>query len=120
MKTGFQAVKLASAAFIVPYIFAMDPSLIMVKEVVGTTVTFIPFISAIPLILSAVLGIVCLAGAVEGYLVDNCRFYERLLLAVAALLLLKPGLLTDGFGLVVLVGIYILQKNRVKHLNLVS
>ena len=120
MKTGFQAVKLASAAFIVPYIFAMDPSLIMVKEVVGTTVTFIPFISAIPLILSAILGIVCLAGAVEGYLVDSCRSYERLLLAVAALLLLKPGLLTDGFGLLVLIGIYILQKNRIKHLNLVS
>ena len=117
MKTGFQAVKLASAAFIVPYIFAMDPSLIMVKEVVGTTVVFLPFISALPIILSAVLGILCLAGAVQGYLVDYCKLYERITLGIAALLLLKPGLWTDVFGLVVLVGVYILQKNRVKITN---
>lgn len=114
MKTGFQAVKLALAGFIVPYIFALDPTLIMVKEVVDSTVTFLPVYSAIPVMLSAMLGIVCLAGAVEGYLIDHCKIYERLLLGVAALLLLKPGLVTDAFGLVVLIGIYFLQKTRVK------
>lgn len=118
MKTGFQAVKLALAAFIVPYIFAVDSSLILVKDVTGTAVTFIPIIEAIPVIVSAILGILCLAGAVEGYLVDECKVYERALLAIGALLLLKPGLWTDAFGLVVLVGIYLMQKNRKKKLNL--
>ncbi len=112
MKTGLQAVKLALAGFIVPYIFALDPTLIMVKEVVGSTVTFLPFYSAIPIMLSAMLGIVCLAGAVEGYLIDHCKIYERLLLVAASFMLLKPGLLTDLFGLVVLIGIYFLQKTR--------
>lgn len=120
MKTGFQAVKLASAAFIVPYIFAVDSSLIMVKDVVGTTVTYLPFISAIPVIITAILGILCLAGAVENYLIDHCKIYERISLGVAALLLLKPGLWTDIFGLIVLIGIYLLQKNRIKKLTLVS
>lgn len=114
MKTGFQAVKLALAGFIVPYIFAMDSTLILVKEVVDTTVTFLPIFSAIPVMLSAVLGIVCLAGAVEGYLIDHCRIYERVLLLAAALLLLKLGLITDAFGLVVLIGIYFMQKTRTK------
>lgn len=114
MKTGFQAVKLALAAFIVPYIFAMDHTLIMVKEVVDTTVVFLPFYSAIPVMLSAMLGIVCLAAAVEGYLVDYCKVYERIPLGIAALLLLKPGTLTDAIGLVVLIGIFLLQKKRVK------
>ncbi len=120
MKTGFQAVKLASAAFIVPYIFAIDSSLILVKEVVGTTITFLPIFSAIPMIITAIIGIVCLAGAIEGYLVDYCKIYERVLLGVAALLLLKPGLLTDGFGLIVLIVVYILQKNRQKAKLLVN
>ena len=114
MKTGFQAVKLASAAFIVPYIFAMDSSLIMVKEVIGTQVIFLPFLSVVPIVLSAVLGILCLAGAVEGYLVDHCKIYERIPLGIAALLLLKPGLETDAFGLIVLIGVFILQKKRSK------
>lgn len=118
MKTGFQAVKLALAAFIVPYIFAVDSSLILVKDVTGTAVTFIPIIEAIPVIVSAILGILCLAGAVEGYLLDECKVYERALLAIGALLLLKPGLWTDAFGLVVLVGIYLMQKSRKKKLNL--
>lgn len=114
MKTGFQAVKLALAAFIVPYIFATDPTLILVKDVVGSNVEFLPVFSAIPVMISAMIGIVCLAGAVEGYFIDHCKVYERALLGIAALLLLKPGLGTDAFGLTVLIGIYFLQKARVK------
>lgn len=120
MQTGFQAVKLALAAFIVPYIFAIDPSLILVEDVVETTVTFIPVIDAIPVVITAILGILCLAGAVEGYLVDYCKIHERILLGIGALLLLKPGLLTDAFGLVVLIGIYLIQKKRQKNLKLVG
>ncbi|HHV39198.1 MAG TPA: TRAP transporter permease [Tepidimicrobium sp.] len=112
MKTGFQAVKLALAAFIVPYIFAYDSSLILVKEVVGGEVVFLPFINAIPMIVSAVIGIVCLACAVEGYLISECKTYERILLLAAAISLLKPGLITDIFGIAVLAGIYLLQRFR--------
>ena len=82
--------------------------------------TFIPLVNAIPVIISAILGILCLASAVEGYLVDNCKVYERILLGLGALLLLKPGLLTDAFGLVVLVGIYLIQKRRRNNLGLVG
>jgi TRAP transporter 4TM/12TM fusion protein len=114
MKTGVQAFKLALAGFIVPYIFAIDSHLILVDTVVGSTVTFIPFYQAIPTIVTAVLGIFCLATAVEGYFVTPTKIYERLILLGAALLLLKPGLLSDGIGLGVLILIYLLQKAREK------
>ena len=114
MKTGFQALKLASAAFIVPYIFAINPDLILVKEIVGTTVEFLPIYSALPMIATALIGILCLAGALEGYLVTFSKWYERIVLGIAAILLLDPSLLTDAFGLVALVGVYVLQKARVK------
>jgi len=114
MKTGFQAVKIALAAFIVPYIFAIDPRLIMVEEIVGSTVVFTPFVSALPVVVSAVIGILCLAAAVEGYLVKKTNIIERVLLAAAALMLLKPGLVTDVFGVVVLIGTYLFQKASLK------
>lgn len=114
MKTGFQALKIALAAFIVPYIFAYDSTLILVKDVTDGVVTFMPFLSALPVILSAVIGIVCLASAVEGYLIGNSKMYERILLFSAALTLLKPGLLSDGYGLVVLGFVYFMQKSRSK------
>lgn len=112
MRTGFQAVKLALAAFIVPYLFAIDPSLILVENVSGGVINFLPIWQAIPIIISAILGIVCLAAAVEGYLIDRTKIWERLPLAAAALLLLKPGLVTDGIGLAVLILVYLLQKAR--------
>jgi len=120
MKTGFQAVKLALAGFIVPYLFAMDPTLIMVKDVVGTNVTFLPFYAAIPIAVSAMLGIVCLGAAVEGYFIDHCKIYERIPLGIAALLLLKPGTITDAIGLFVLLTVYFLQKKRIKLKSIVG
>lgn len=114
MKTGFQAVKIALAAFIVPYIFAIDPRLIMVEEIVGSTVVFSPLISALPVVVSAVIGILCLAAAVEGYLIKKTSIIERILLAAAALMLLKPGLVTDLFGVAVLIGTYFFQKASMK------
>lgn len=115
MKTGVQAFKLALAAFIVPYIFAIDPSLILIKEIVGTTVTFLPITSAIPMIISAIIGILCLAGAVENYLFTHCKIYERILLAIASLTLLSPGLKSDLVGLAALGIVFFLQKARVKN-----
>jgi TRAP-type uncharacterized transport system fused permease subunit len=117
MKTGFQALKIALAAFIVPYIFAINPELIMVEEIVGTTVVFMPFIQALPVILSAVIGILCLAAAVESYLIRKTNIIERVLLAGAALMLLNPGYLSDAFGLAVLVGTYLIQRMQNKKEN---
>ncbi len=118
MKTGFQAVKLALAAFLVPYIFAYNSELILVKEVVDSTVTFVPFMQAIPVIISSVLGILCLACAIEQYMVTKNKIYETLLLFAAAITLLQPGIYTDAFGLVVLGSIYFLQKQRSKKATL--
>lgn len=115
MKTGLQAVKLALAAFIVPYIFAIDPHLILVENVVGGEVQFISVLEALPVALSAIIGIVCLAAAVEGHLIKKTNIIERIALLAAALLLLKPGILTDSFGIIVLVVIYFLQKNKLKN-----
>lgn len=115
MKTGFQAVKLALAAFIVPYIFAYDSSLILVKDVVAGEVISLPFISALPMIVSAIIGILCLACAVEGYMISKCKVYERILLFAAAISLLKPGINTDIFGVVVLIVVYMFQRVRRKN-----
>ena len=114
MKTGLQAFKLAIAAFIVPYIFAVDPSLILVEDIVGTTVNFLPLASAIPMVVSAIIGILCLAGAVENYLIDHNKIYERILLAIAALTLLKPGIQTDAIGLASLAIVFVLQRSRTR------
>jgi len=99
MKTGFQAFKLAIGAFIIPYIFVINPHLIMVDSVVGTTVNWLPITAAIPTIVTALIGTICLAGTVESYLFGNLRIWQRVILLGAAFALLDPKLLTDFIGL---------------------
>jgi TRAP-type uncharacterized transport system fused permease subunit len=50
-------------------------------------------------VLTAVVGIVMLAGAVQGYAFFwHLRWHERALLLAAALTIIKPGLATDAAG----------------------
>ena len=120
MKTGFQAVKLALAAFIVPYLFAMDSHLIMVKSVEGSTVVFYGIVESLPVIIPAIMGTFCLACAVANYFVTKNKIYETAILFISAIALMNVGIYTDIFGLVVIVGIYLLQKARVKKAKLTN
>lgn len=110
MKTGFQAFKLAIGAFIIPYIFVINPHLIMVDSVVGTTVNWLPITAAIPTIVTALIGTICLAGTVESYLFGNLKIWQRVILLGAAFALLDPKLLTDAIGLGALAVIFVTQK----------
>lgn len=110
MKTGFQAFKLAIGAFIIPYIFVINPHLIMVDSIVGTTVNWLPITAALPTIVTALIGTVCLAGTVESYLFGKLRIWQRVILLLAAFALLDPKLLTDAIGLAALAFIFVTQK----------
>lgn len=110
MKTGFQAFKLAIGAFIIPYIFVINPNLIMVDSVVGTTVNWLPITAALPTIVTALIGTICLAGTVESYLFGNLRVWQRVILLGAAFALLDPKLLTDAIGLGALAVIFVTQR----------
>ena len=105
MQTGVTALKLALGGFLIPYIFALSPDLLLIE----TTAS-----SAILAVISACIGIVALAASVENYLLTYCKIYERILLFVAALTLINPGLYTDAFGVAVLGGIMLLQHLRRK------
>ena len=110
MKTGFQAFKLAIGAFIIPYIFVINPHLIMVDSIVGTTVNWLPVTAALPTIVTALIGTICLAGTVESYLFGKLRIWQRIILLLAAFALLDPKLLTDAIGLAALAFIFVTQK----------
>lgn len=91
-KTGWTACRLGLPAFIVPYMFVYGPALLLIgspEEILAAAVT-------------ATVGTVALAMATIGFGVVRAATWERLLLLVGALLLIKPGLLTDAAGLVLL------------------
>ena len=52
----------------------------------------------------------CLAAGLQGYLLREARWWERILLVIAAILLIKPGYISDAIGLVLLALVFVVQK----------
>ncbi|WP_206214881.1 MULTISPECIES: TRAP transporter permease [unclassified Desulfovibrio] len=99
--TGFMAVKLAFAGFLIPYIFCYNPALLMI----GADTWEIVFI-----VCTAAVGIAALSFASVGYWLRNLFFWERLILVAAAITLITPGLKTDLIGFGLMAGVYVLQR----------
>ncbi|WP_070120537.1 TRAP transporter permease [Bacillus marinisedimentorum] len=101
MKSGITAFKLAIAAFIIPYIFVMQPELLLQE---GAT-----FVSVLPAVVTALLGMAGISSAMIGFFVRHSNFIERIVLFSAGILLIYPNLLISLVGLAVLAAMYILQ-----------
>lgn len=90
--TGIESFKLAFAGFIVPFVFVLNPALVLQG----------PWLETIHTTITALIGIVALAGGIQGWLRKNLNRKERIILLIAAAGLLHPGFLTDTFGACVL------------------
>jgi TRAP transporter 4TM/12TM fusion protein len=93
MKTGVQAVKLAIAGFIVPFMFIYSPGLLLVN---------ITVLSGLRICVGACLGVLLIASAVEGYFRTTVPLPVRLTSAVGALCLIHGAVTTDIIGLAAL------------------
>ena len=102
MKTGVNATKLAIAAFIVPYIFAMSPQML-----------FIDVDSALQVVqicISALLGIFGVAAALNGFLYRHIPALLRVVIAAGGLCMLIPGTVSDVVGFVLVAGVLLFQR----------
>lgn len=113
MKTGFLSLKLALAGFIVPFMFIYNPAMLMIDPT-GLAVTakefpLPPVIDIIIAVVTSVVGVIGLSAALEGYFKGDMNVVTRLILALGALLLIYPGLITGLIGGVIILGIALLN-----------
>lgn len=102
--TGWTAFRLGIAGYIVPFMFAYGPSLLLVGRVSEIALT----------ITTALIGITALSIAVAGYLFCTLRIWERVLAGAAAILLIAPSveLMLPGFGLLAILSTIQVRKYR--------
>jgi TRAP-type uncharacterized transport system fused permease subunit len=87
-QSGWAAVKIGAAGFIVPFMIIYEPALLMIGDwpaIIGAFVT-------------SSFGILMFAGGLHGYFVTATSLWQRALLIIGGLLLIKPGLETDIIG----------------------
>jgi TRAP transporter 4TM/12TM fusion protein len=105
-KTTLQCWKYTTPAFLVPFMFVLDPSgqgLLLTGSF--KTLANADWGSIAMVTFTAAVGIMALAGGFQGWLFKRTPFWERWMLIVAGVLLVYPKTLFDvaGFGLVVIV-----------------
>ncbi|MGM8215452.1 TRAP transporter permease [Bacillaceae bacterium W0354] len=102
-QSGVNAVKLAIAAFIIPYMFIREPMLLLVDPtIVGVTMA----------VGTALLGMAGVSSALIGFFIRHSYKWERILLLIGGLLMIDPGLLTNLVGLLLMVFVFLVQRNR--------
>ncbi len=99
-ETGWEAVRIGIAAFLIPFAFALNPALLM-----RGSITEIALAAG-----TAAVGAVLVACAVRGYMLRDLYVMERIVTLVAGLLFIAPGLTMAGIGLVILLGLIAVQK----------
>lgn len=81
-KTGFTAARITLASYILPYAFVYNPMLLLQKVEPSALII---------IVISALVGIISLAGALEGWMFRPLRKCERVVTVIIALAAIYPG-----------------------------
>lgn len=100
MKTALNATRLAIAAFLVPYIFCMNPAMLFINT---------NAIEVIQVIITSCVGMLAVASALEGYMLRALNPIERIALIIGGLGMMYPGTVSDLAGIAILAVIVIIQ-----------
>ena len=100
MKTGINATKLAIGAFIVPYIFCMNPAMLLID---------VTALGIIQIVITSLVGIFGVAAAMNGFLFKKLEWPFRVLICIGGLLMMDPTAITDVIGIVLFAAVFAWQ-----------
>lgn len=100
MKTGINATKLAIGAFVVPYIFCLNPAMLLID---------VTPLGVVQIIITSLIGIFGVAAAMNGYLYRKLNWAARIAICVAGLMMMDPGFVTDLIGIALMAAIMLIQ-----------
>jgi TRAP transporter 4TM/12TM fusion protein len=103
---GWAAMRVGAAGYIVPFMFVYEPALLMIGPWYVTALAFA----------SAVIGVMTLAASLHGYLLATLSMWQRLVLFVAAILLIAPELISSIVG-IVLLAVVAINRGLLKRIN---
>ncbi len=104
MRTGIEACKIGCVAFVIPYMFVYGPEIMLIGKP----------LAVLQALVTATIGAFALGAGVGNFLLTHNRIPERLMLFAAAVLLIKPGWITDLIGLVLIAAVLSSQYWRLR------
>lgn len=102
MATAWTACRIGSVLYIIPFFLIYNPVLMLQ----GT------LLQIVEAVITSILGIIALAGGIQGYLLRRTNIIERIALLIAANALIWPGWVTDVIGLLLFVAVLFIQNRK--------
>jgi TRAP transporter 4TM/12TM fusion protein len=102
-RTGCSAFTLGIGKLLVPMVFVYSPAMLIVLEEYFTWGAFLETT------LACALGVAMMATAVSGYFIGHMPWIFRILIGIAALFMVAPGLTSDMYALVLALPVLIQQ-----------
>jgi len=103
IKTGFLGFKFDLAAFLLPFMFVYNPSLLLID----TT-----WYKAILIAATSLFGMYCFAAVIQRWLFTRLKIWEQVVLLAIAVSMVWPNVVSDIIGLAVFCLIYFSQRAR--------
>lgn len=100
-KTGVTATRIAITAFIIPYVFAFSPELLLVGG---------SLVDALWIMVTAFIGMLGVSTGMEGYMISRLNPVQRVLCLAGGITLIIPGAITDIIGIALIGSVFIMQK----------
>ncbi len=100
IRTGVIATRLAIAAFIIPYMFVLNPAMLLIDASILQIIQFI---------CTSMIGMFAISGGMEGFMKKKLPWWQRVLAVGAGLLLIDLGLVTDLIGIAIIGVVVVLQ-----------
>ena len=101
MKTGVNAARLAIAAFLVPYILAFNPIMVLEGDFGA--------LQLIQVIVTSLIGLFGIAAAMNGHLFEKINPVFRALFAVGGICMMVPDTITDVVGIALIAALFVVQ-----------
>ena len=89
MKTGLQSMRLALAGYLIPFMFVLNPAMLLQDT---------DWVGAVSVTATAIFGVLMLAVAIEGHLMVEVPWFIRIVFFAAGLSMMTPDTLTDLIG----------------------
>ncbi len=114
LKTGVVATRLAIAAFIIPYIFALNPKMLINPQLISFS-NPLYILQIIMIVVTAGIGIFAISAGLEGYMFRKMKVLEIIPILIGGLLLIYPDILPSLIGLVIVAIITVIQILERRH-----
>ncbi|MHC0551171.1 TRAP transporter permease [Salinicoccus sp. CNSTN-B1] len=96
IRTGVQGFKYDSAALLLPFMFAINPTILLITDATVLEMAWA--------VLTAAIGMATFASFIQNYMLTRYNIVERIVAVATALLFIQSSLMTDG----VAIGLFIL------------